>query len=53
MDGTLDFDCFHIGSNFKPYYATQTHSIFTKLSENTFLGILKVESWSFFTLVMP
>ena len=32
--------------------ATQTHSIFVILLENTFLGMPKVKAWSIFTLSM-
>ena len=32
---------------------TQTHSIFAKNLENTFLGMPKFRAWSIFTLAMP
>ena len=38
---------------FNPNNATQTHSIFVKLSESIFLGMPKVRAWSIFTLSMP
>ena len=41
------------GGAFNPNNATQTHSIFVKLSENTFLGMPKVRAWSIFILSMP
>ena len=53
MDGTLDFDSDHWGRIFIPNNATQTHSIFVKLYENTFLGMPKVRAWTIFTLSMP
>ena len=33
--------------------AAQTHSIFVKLEENSFLGMPEVREWSIFTLPMP
>ena len=41
------------GGPFNPNNATQTHSIFVKLSENTFLGMPKVRALAIFTLSMP
>ena len=52
MDRTLDFANFHWGRTFNPDNATQTHSIFVKLYENIFLGMLKLKAWSIFTLSM-
>ena len=52
MDGTLDFANGHWGGLFNPNNATQTHSIFVKFVENTFLGMPKVRAWSIFTLSM-
>ena len=40
------------GGPFNLYNITQTHSIFVKLLENTFLGMPKVRAWSIFTLSM-
>ena len=44
MDGTLDFANVHWGRAFNPDNATQTHSIFVKLQENTFVGMPKVKA---------
>ena len=44
MDGTLDFANVHWGRAFNPDNATQTHSIFVKFQENTFLGMPKVKA---------
>ena len=52
MEGTLDFDSHDLGGTFNPINATQSHSIFLKLKENTFLG-QKVTAWSIFTLSIP
>ena len=53
MDRTLDFANVNWGKIFNANNATQTHSIFVKLSENTFLGMPKVRAWSIFILSMP
>ena len=54
MEGTLDFDCLHFkGAALNLNNVTQTHSIFAKLLENTFLGMPKFRTWSIFTLAMP
>ena len=50
MDGTAIFDLPTWGGPFNPYNVTQTHSIFIKLLDNTFLGTPKVRAGSFFTL---
>ena len=52
MDETLNFANFHWGRAFNPNNAIQTHSIFVKLSENTFLVMPKVRALSIFTLSM-
>ena len=52
MDGTLDFANANWGRISNANNATQTHSIFVKLLENTFLGIPKVRERSIFTLSM-
>ena len=52
MDGTLNFDCFNLGETFHIKNVTQTHSIFVKCWNNTFLGMLKVKTWYIFTLAM-
>ena len=53
MDRTAIFDLPAWGGPFNPYNVTQTHSIFVKLEENTFLGMPNVRAWSIFTLSMP
>ena len=50
MDGTAIFDLPTWGGPFNPYNVTQTHSIFIKLLDSTFLGMPKVRAGSFFTL---
>ena len=42
MKGTLDFDSYDLGDTFNANTARQTHSIFIKLEENTFLDMPKV-----------
>ena len=44
MDGTFNFDSDHWGRILNPNNATQTHSIFEKLKENTFLDMPKVRA---------
>ena len=53
MDETLDFANDNWGRILNSNNATQTHSIFVKLKENTLLGMPKVRAWSIFTLSMP
>ena len=53
MDGKLDFANANWGRILNSNNATQTHSIFVKLLENTFLGMPKVRAWPILTLAMP
>ena len=53
MDGTHDFANFNWGRILNSNKATQTHPIFVKLLENTFLDMSKLSAWSIFTLSMP
>ena len=53
MDGTLNFANFNWGRISNTNNATQTHSIFVKLLENTFLDMSKVRDWPILTLAMP
>ena len=53
MDEALDFANDNWGRILNSINATQAHSIFVKLKENTLLGMPKVRAWSIFTLSMP
>ena len=45
MEGTLDFDSLDWGAKcFNLNNSTETHSIFLKLQENTFLGMPEVRA---------